>query len=136
MDTVPALVRHMPLLHSMHNIPSLEYLEIFDSFAHVFYYFIVGFSAVLFSLKFILNQQEDTMSSIYGLHVASKYICWLEVFIIQMIYPNASFLGHLCGIVAGALCYYLFIPLISKFQRSLSYQSSQGRMGRTIGRRI
>lgn len=97
---------------------------------------IVGFSAVLFSLKFILNQQEDTISSFYSLPIASKYLCWFELIVIQMIYPNASFIGHFCGIVAGALCYYVFFPFINKFQRLYANQASHGRTTGSIGRRI
>ena len=62
----------------------------------------VGFSGVLFALKVILNfTVPEHMQSIYGIPVHSKYAAWLELVLIQMIVPNASWLGHLSGILAG-----------------------------------
>ncbi|CEF62199.1 Hypothetical protein SRAE_1000047300 [Strongyloides ratti] len=36
-----------------------------------------------------------------GLPIPGKYSCWLELIAIQMITPNASFIGHLSGIIVG-----------------------------------
>ena len=68
----------------------------------------VGFSAVIFSLKYILNQTQSEIdssssSSVYGMRVPLKYACWVELVVISLVTPNASFLGHLSGIVAGIL---------------------------------
>lgn len=30
-----------------------------------------------------------------------QYAAWAELIIIQMVMPNVSFFGHLCGILAG-----------------------------------
>ena len=38
-----------------------------------------------------------------GIAVPLKYAAWLELVLISLITPNASFLGHLCGILAGLL---------------------------------
>jgi len=54
----------------------------------------VGFSAVLFALKVIITETSPSNN---------KWIYWSELLFIQMIVPNASFLGHLCGILAGLL---------------------------------
>ena len=32
----------------------------------------------------------------------AQLVCWLELVLIQLATPQASFLGHLCGILAGA----------------------------------
>ncbi|XP_055868369.1 rhomboid-related protein 4-like isoform X4 [Biomphalaria glabrata] len=62
----------------------------------------VGFSGVLFAMKVLV-----TLASPPGVHyignipVPSKYIFWVELFLIQMAAPNASFVGHLAGILVG-----------------------------------
>jgi membrane associated rhomboid family serine protease len=63
----------------------------------------VGFSAVLFSLKYVLNSRSPHFESVMGIMVPSKYAAWLELVIISLITPNASFIGHLAGILAGVL---------------------------------
>ena len=70
----------------------------------------VGFSAVIFSLKFVHNQSLSTSSSssssmtrVHGINVPLGYACWVELVIISLVTPNASFLGHLSGILAGML---------------------------------
>lgn len=70
----------------------------------------VGFSAVIFSLKYVLNQSQSTLSPssspttrVHGLEVPLGYACWVELVIISLVTPNASFLGHLSGILAGMI---------------------------------
>ena len=38
-----------------------------------------------------------------GIRFPTQYAAWLELVLISMISPNASFLGHLAGILAGYL---------------------------------
>lgn len=61
----------------------------------------VGFSAVLFSLKYVWNVDSSGQSFIYGLSVPTKYAAWLELVVISIVTPNASFVGHLAGILSG-----------------------------------
>lgn len=61
----------------------------------------VGFSAVLFALKVVLNDGSPTHSYIMGMSVPTKYAAWAELVVASLINPHASFLGHLCGIAAG-----------------------------------
>jgi len=61
----------------------------------------VGFSGVLFALKVVLNARSPEMESVYGFRVPAKYVCWVELIVISVLTPNASFLGHLAGILAG-----------------------------------
>lgn len=66
----------------------------------------VGFSAVLFGLKVILTHDSPGYSVIAGYRVPTKFAAWAELVVIQMVTPNASFLGHACGIVAGLIHVY------------------------------
>lgn len=81
----------------------------------------VGFSAVIFALKFILNQVEGT-SNVWGFHVPTRYATWLELVIISLISPHASFLGHLCGIFAGVLYHYAWPVLLYHWRQNQQQQ--------------
>lgn len=63
----------------------------------------VGFSGVLFALKVVLNYNSPSHSNVYGILVPSRYAAWVELVVIQMFVPGTSFLGHLCGILAGVI---------------------------------
>jgi rhomboid domain-containing protein 1 len=64
----------------------------------------IGFSSILFALKVIItNLTPNTPTSFLGITMESKYIYWAELLFIQIITPNASFFGHLCGILSGLL---------------------------------
>lgn len=63
----------------------------------------VGFSGVLFAMK-VLTTHYSPGGRQYVLGVIpipSKYIFWAELVLIQMVAPNASFVGHLAGILVG-----------------------------------
>lgn len=63
----------------------------------------IGFSAVLFALKVVLNWNSPTYTYVYGVRVPARYAAWAELILVQMFVPGTSFLGHLCGILAGLL---------------------------------
>ncbi|KAK3093816.1 hypothetical protein FSP39_020554 [Pinctada imbricata] len=65
----------------------------------------VGFSGVLFALKVLTSHYSDPgVHRILGfIPVSSKVVYWAELVVIQMITPNASFTGHLAGILVGLL---------------------------------
>lgn len=74
----------------------------------------VGFSAVIFCLKYIVNFGADSTTRMQvpifgGFHriplfnVPTKYAAWIELVVISLVTPNASFMGHLAGILAGVL---------------------------------
>lgn len=63
----------------------------------------VGFSAVLFSLKYVWNSYSSDRTSVMGIMIPTKHAAWLELILISIITPNASFIGHLSGILAGVL---------------------------------
>lgn len=61
----------------------------------------VGFSGVLFSLKYVWNQIAHEGSNILGINIPAKYAAWAELVFASLISPNVSFVGHLSGILAG-----------------------------------
>lgn len=66
----------------------------------------VGFSAVIFALKVITTHYTPNYASnyVFGfIPLSTKYLVWFELFFIQFITPNVSFLGHLAGILVGLL---------------------------------
>jgi rhomboid domain-containing protein 1 len=63
----------------------------------------VGFSGVLFALKVVLNYNSPSHTNVYGILVPSRYAAWVELLVIQMFVPGTSFMGHLCGILAGLI---------------------------------
>jgi len=66
-----------------------------DALPGTYYGCAVGFSGVLFALKTVWNARSEP--SVW------KYAAWSELVLASLISPQASFLGHLCGIVAGLL---------------------------------
>ncbi|ETL94704.1 hypothetical protein L917_07442 [Phytophthora nicotianae] len=86
----------------------------------------VGFSGVLFALKVLLNHNSPTFSSVYGFRVPTKYAAWLELVVIHFLVPRSSFMGHMCGILAGYIYVYS-----SAMQSILS--SGAGALSRWIG---
>lgn len=69
-----------------------------------FYQCAVGFSGVIFALKVLDNRYfPGQRRHIMGLDInlPSGYVVWLELVLIQLIAPNASFVGHLAGILVG-----------------------------------
>ena len=70
----------------------------------------IGFSAVLFALKVIVVCEEhDRPYNVGGFHVPSKFAVWAELVLIHLLVPNASFVGHLGGILIGCLYCYTFL---------------------------
>jgi rhomboid domain-containing protein 1 len=63
----------------------------------------VGFSAVLFSMKYVWNEISPGSSNVMGFSVPTKWAAWVELVVISLLTPNVSFMGHLAGILAGVL---------------------------------
>ena len=65
----------------------------------------VGFSGVLFSLAVQESYLAGTTSrSLFGMvNVPSKYYPWAMLVVMQVLMPNVSFVGHLCGLLIGFL---------------------------------
>lgn len=62
-----------------------------------------GFSGVIFALKVLTTYYTPVENQrIMGLFtVPSRWACWVELVLIQLIVPRASFTGHLAGILIG-----------------------------------
>jgi len=77
----------------------------------------VGFSGVIFALKVLtthdMSREENVQISAFGIPIGSsvnaKYSVWFELVLISLITPNASFVGHLAGILVGLA--YVYGPL-------------------------
>lgn len=78
-----------------------------------FYHCAVGFSGVIFALKVLATYEAapGSVDYISGMPVPSRYACWAELLLIQLVTPNASFTGHLAGILVGLA--YVWGPLRS-----------------------
>eukprot|EP00808_Paulinella_micropora_P024204 g993.t1 len=71
----------------------------------------VGFSATLFALKVILNYSEDArpvsrpriLGFLLPVELPTKHMAWFELLVTHYAVPQASFTGHLAGILAGLL---------------------------------
>ena len=64
----------------------------------------IGFSGVIFALKVLTTHfSERCYQRYFGIRVSDKYAVWIELLIIQLMVPNASFTGHLAGIIIGVL---------------------------------
>jgi len=68
-----------------------------------FYTKSMGFSCILFALKYIYLNRLNRTINMFGYDINSKYAIWYDLAIAQILIPNASFIGHLSGIFAGIL---------------------------------
>lgn len=93
----------------------LNYL--LGTFIDVSFYYqcAVGFSGVIFALKVLNNYYFPGRSRRFlGIDVdlPSGQVVWLELVLIQLVTPNASFVGHLAGILVGlAYVYGILTPI-------------------------
>ncbi|XP_038051104.1 rhomboid-related protein 4-like [Patiria miniata] len=61
-----------------------------------------GFSGVIFALKVLTTHYTPAGTQyVMGFPVPSRYACWAELVLIQLLVPRASFTGHLAGILVG-----------------------------------
>ena len=54
---------------------------------------------------------------ISGLEAPAKFSCWISLAVTQILVPQASFTGHLCGVLAGLM--HVYIP-----KAGMEFQSS------------
>lgn len=64
-----------------------------------------GFSGVIFALKVLTTYHLPSgVSMVMGLFpVPMRWACWVELIVIQLLVPRASFTGHLAGILVGTM---------------------------------
>ncbi|XP_021928104.1 rhomboid-related protein 4-like isoform X2 [Zootermopsis nevadensis] len=64
----------------------------------------IGFSGVIFALKVLTSSETPRgREFVGGLWVPTRYAAWIELILIHLLVPNASFMGHLAGILAGVI---------------------------------
>ncbi|CAF0885313.1 unnamed protein product [Brachionus calyciflorus] len=88
----------------------------------------VGFSAVIFALKVLTTHDlpEGTILAFNLIPVPSKYAYWAELVLISLVTPQASFAGHLAGILVGLL--YIYGPLdriINKLAQTFNQRTNR-----------
>lgn len=110
------VVSHSLMIALAHGL----YLSGFHDYQSGYNTCAIGFSAVLFSLKYVWNQMCPEVNNVMGFAVPSKYAAWAELVVISLITPNASFIGHLSGILAGILYLHGYKTLRRVLSNSLS----------------
>ncbi len=77
------------------------------------YQSVIGFSAVLFAMKVLVSDHEsmpgETVNQ-FGFDLPKTMAVWSELFIIQLLVPQSSFLGHVAGILAGLVFLHVLRP--------------------------
>jgi len=63
----------------------------------------LGFSCIVFSLRYLYYFERNQQRLLYGFLVKSKYIIWIELLLMTIAMPMSSFIGHLSGILASML---------------------------------
>ncbi|KAK7388109.1 hypothetical protein VNO78_22914 [Psophocarpus tetragonolobus] len=84
-------------------ILSKSLLLFFDYQRSYYHEYAVGFSGVLFAMKVVLNSRSQDYTNVYGVLLPSRYAAWAELFLVQLLVPGVSFIGHLGGILGGLL---------------------------------
>jgi rhomboid domain-containing protein 1 len=86
--------------------------------------FITG---VIFALKLITTlENPEGYSYVQGFRVPTRYTAWAELIAIHLLVPNASFIGHLAGILAGLIYMKTFVGSIIDFYLTLITGTAYG----------
>ncbi|KAF8661882.1 hypothetical protein HU200_056842 [Digitaria exilis] len=73
----------------------------------------IGFSGVLFGMKVVQTARSDLFIWLPGMSlIPAKYGVWAELFLTHALFPKASFVGHLGGLLAG----YVYLWLKHSFR--------------------
>ena len=63
----------------------------------------------------LTTYHSDGYSTVMFFPIPTRYACWAELVLIQMMVPNASFTGHLAGILVGVLYVAFGLKKLVKF---------------------
>lgn len=81
--------------------------QIFTEVLHDTYYMkscAIGFSGVIFALKVLTSSETPPGREwVHFMWVPKRYAAWAELILIHLLVPNASFMGHLAGILSGLI---------------------------------
>ena len=94
------------------------FLVIINSSTNLDSYCSVGFSAIIFDLLYFnynfTNEIANRNSVVFGIALMkNKYLPLFYLVAMQLLNPDASFVGHLSGIISGILIKNLIVYLIS-----------------------
>ncbi|DBA96327.1 TPA: hypothetical protein ACH3X3_002504 [Trebouxia sp. C0006] len=82
----------------------------------------VGASGLCFAMQVVADHMRGGTVSVFGisgLEAPAKFSCWISLAVTQFLVPQASFTGHLCGVLAGLV--HVYIPkagLLLLFKKS------------------
>jgi len=80
----------------------------------------VGWSGVIFALKVLVNGNgvaegnQLGLAQVLGLNLPWDQVVWVELVLAHFLSPGSSFLGHLCGIVAGLVIKHVLLPALAR----------------------
>ena len=76
---------------------------IFSLIIHTLIFCQFNFIGVIFALKVLTTYYWPVAaySNVFGIPMAARHAVWAELIFIQIVSPNASFIGHLSGILVG-----------------------------------
>lgn len=70
---------------------------------YTYYTHYLGLSNIIFGIRALYYHKLNTNVVVFGQIVNSRYVVWIELFFVNFLIPNSSFLGHLSGITSGLL---------------------------------
>lgn len=71
--------------------------------SNIYYTQILGFSSIIFGLKIILLNKFNINTQYFGIILNPNQTMIFELIFASIMFPNASFYGHLSGIISGML---------------------------------
>jgi len=71
-----------------------------------------GLNALLMALKVVMNQDPEQGETIhlFGFTLNGRWIPWLELGLLYLLFPHLSIVAHIAGVIAGFLFVYLVNP--------------------------
>jgi rhomboid domain-containing protein 1 len=65
---------------------------------------VLSFAGVIFALKVLTSSETPPGREwVHFVWVPKRYAAWAELILIHFLVPNASFMGHLAGILSGLI---------------------------------
>lgn len=108
-----AAADHGPMSTTGQQNPFMKFAAVFSGGQQQKYNCGVGYSNILFGLMmletWVKTDEDHPKQSVFGLFKVRKiFVPWLMMLFIQIAVPEASFIGHLSGIIAALLIRCLF----------------------------
>ncbi|KAL0047259.1 hypothetical protein WJX82_011023 [Trebouxia sp. C0006] len=97
--------------HSLYVLSSWVDCRWFGVWRQYFLEGAVGASGLCFAMQVVADHMRGGTVSVFGisgLEAPAKFSCWISLAVTQFLVPQASFTGHLCGVLAGLV--HVYIP--------------------------